>query len=183
MLWRGNRKVSMKNYICALFATLCAGCATVPKGVMPVSGFEVQRYLGTWHEIARLDHSFERGLVSVTAEYSLRQDGGVKVLNRGYKTSVGKWKEAEGRAYFTGDKAVGQLKVSFFRPFYGGYNIIELDRKGYSYALVAGPSRSYLWILARESELSPQITQRLVARARELGFDTEKLIFPATVPQ
>jgi apolipoprotein D and lipocalin family protein len=173
----------MKKYICALFAALSAGCATVPKGIVPVSGFEVQRYLGIWHEIARLDHSFERGLASVTAEYSLRQDGGVKVLNRGYKTSVGKWKEAEGRAYFTGDRAVGQLKVSFFRPFYGGYNIIELDREDYSYALVAGPSRSYLWILAREPELSPQITQRLVTRAKELGFDTEKLIFPGIAPQ
>ncbi len=173
----------MKKYICALFAVLSAGCATAPKGIVPVSGFELQRYLGTWHEIARLDHSFERGLVGVTAEYSLRQDGGVKVVNRGYKTSAGIWKEAEGRAYFTGDGAVGQLKVSFFRPFYGGYNIIELDREGYSYALVAGPSRSYLWILAREPELSPQITQRLVNRAGELGFNTEKLIFPGVAPQ
>ncbi|HAF95603.1 MAG: lipocalin [Elusimicrobia bacterium GWC2_51_8] len=173
----------MKKYLCALFAVLSAGCATVPKGMAPVSGFEVQRYLGTWHEIARLDHSFERGLVSVTAEYSLRQDGGVKVVNRGYKTSSDKWKEAEGRAYFTGDRAVGQLKVSFFRPFYGGYNIIELDRENYSYAMVAGPSRSYLWILARAPELPPQIIRHLVIRARELGFDTEKLIFPGILPQ
>lgn len=170
----------MKKYLCALFAVLSAGCATAPKGVVPVNGFEVQRYLGIWYEIARLDHSFERGLTNVTAEYSLRQDGGVKVVNRGYKASAGKWKEAEGRAYFTGDNSVGQLKVSFFRPFYGGYNIIELDRSDYSYALVAGPSRSYLWILARAPELSPQITQRLVFRARELGFDTETLIFPKT---
>ncbi len=173
----------MKKYICALIAALLGGCATAPKGLVPVSGFEVKRYLGTWHEIARLDHSFERGLTGVTAEYSLREDGGVKVMNRGYKASAGKWKEAEGRAYFTGEKSVGQLKVSFFRPFYGGYNIIELDREAYSYALVAGPSKSYLWILARKPELSPEILQPLVGRAKELGFDTDKLICPGSAPQ
>lgn len=172
-----------EKYIYAFLTAFSAGCATVPKGLVPVNGFEVQRYLGTWHEIARLDHPFERGLVSVTAEYSLRQDGGVKVVNRGYKTSIGKWKEVEGRAYFVGDSVVGQLKISFFRPFYGGYNIIELDRKGYSYALVAGPSKAYLWILARSPELSPQIMRRLVDRAKELGFNTEKLIFPGVAQQ
>ncbi|MDD5209813.1 MAG: lipocalin family protein [Elusimicrobiales bacterium] len=173
----------MKKYLCALFAAFLGGCATAPKGLVPVSGFEVQRYLGTWHEIARLDHSFERGLTGVTAEYSMREDGGVKVLNRGYKAADGKWKEAEGRAYFTGDKSVGQLKVSFFRPFYGGYNIIELDREAYGYALVAGPSTSYLWILARKPELSPEILKRLTGKAKELGFDTDKLIYPGPVPE
>lgn len=172
----------MKKYICALSALLLGGCATAPKGVAPVTGFEVGRYLGTWHEIARLDHSFERGLSNVTAEYSMREDGGVKVVNRGYKAASAEWKEAEGRAYFTGDKSVGQLKVSFFRPFYGGYNIIELDREAYGYSLVAGPSLDYLWILARKPELSPEVLKRLVARAKELGFETEKLIFPGSAP-
>ena len=173
----------MKKYIYALSVFLLGGCATAPKGVAPVSGFELGRYLGTWHEIARLDHSFERGLSNVTAEYSLREDGGVKVINRGYKAAGAEWKEAEGRAYFTGDKSVGQLKVSFFRPFYGGYNIIELDREAYSYSLVAGPSRSYLWILARKPELSQEVLKRLVDRAKELGLETEKLIFPGSAPQ
>ena len=171
----------MKKYLCALLTAVLGGCATAPKGLSPVGGFEVGRYLGAWHEIARLDHSFERGMTSVTANYSLRDDGGLKVVNRGYKTASGKWSEAVGRAYFTGDKSVGQLKVSFFRPFYGGYNIVELDREGYSYALVAGPSHKYLWILARKPVLAPEIVKKLVDRAKELGFDTDKLIFPGYV--
>ncbi len=170
----------MKRYLCALLALL-GGCAAAPRGVAPVSGFELPRYLGTWHEIARLDHSFERGLVNVTADYSMRADGGVKVVNRGYKAAAGEWKQAEGRAYFTGSPDLGQLKVSFFRPFYGGYNIVELDREGYTYALVAGPSLKYLWILARQPELDPAIRKRLEARAAELGYDPQKLIFPGAV--
>jgi apolipoprotein D and lipocalin family protein len=172
----------MKKHICVLFAAILSGCASAPKGVEPVTGFELGRYLGTWHEIARLDHSFERGLVGVTAEYSLRADGGVKVVNRGFDPVKGKWKEAEGRAYFTGENTVGQLKVSFFRPFYGGYNIIDLDRGNYGYALVAGPSLSYLWILARGPELPPGITEKLIAKAGALGFETKKLVFPAAGP-
>lgn len=168
----------MRRLLAALALGLC-GCATgAPEGVEPVAGFELDRYLGKWHEIARLDHRFERGLSKVSAEYSMRGDGGVRVVNRGYDAAKDEWKEAEGRAYFTGDSSVGSLKVSFFRPFYGGYNIIELDREGYSYALVCGPDRSYLWILARAPELDPATLERLRARAAELGFDTEKLIYP-----
>lgn len=171
----------MNKYLCVLTGFL-AGCAVAPKGVEPVTGFEPERYLGIWHEVARLDHTFERGLVDATAEYSLRDDGGVKVLNRGYDAKNGKWKEAEGRAYFTGERTTGQLKVSFFRPFYGGYNIIELDKENYGYALIAGPSLSYLWILARTPELSPEITAKLTAKAKALGYGTEKLIFPGRAP-
>ncbi len=167
----------MRKYLCALFGALLAGCATAPKGVAPVAGFELERYLGVWHEIARLDHRFERGLTDVTAEYSLRPDGGVKVVNRGYDAAAGKWRQAEGRAYFTGPASVGQLKVSFFRPFYGGYNIIELA-PDYGWALVAGPSRKYLWILARGTALPAGVLERLKARAAELGFPADKLIFP-----
>lgn len=103
-------------------------------------------------------------------------------MNRGYSPAARKWKQAEGRAYFTGDRTVGQLRVSFFRPFYGAYNVIELDREGYTYSMVAGPSRKYLWILARSPELAPEVKKRLVDRARELGFDTDKLVYPAPVP-
>lgn len=167
----------MNKYLLAVCAALFSGCAGVPKGLKPVTNFELARYLGTWHEVARLDHSFERGLVKVTAEYSLMPDGGVKVINRGFNQAKGEWKEAVGRAYFTGDKTTGSLKVSFFRPFYGGYNIIELDEAGYQYALVAGPDRAYLWILARSPELPPATIGMLVSRAGELGFETNKLIF------
>ena len=157
---------------------LLGGCAGAPEGVAPVAGFEPERYLGVWHEIARLDHSFERGLTRVTAEYSARPDGGLRVVNRGYDAAKGAWKEAVGKAYFTGDRSVGRLKVSFFGPFYGGYNIIDLDKEGYRYALVCGPDRGYLWILAREPRLPEAELKRLTDKASELGFDTGRLVYP-----
>ena len=170
----GNRsRFTPLATVLSLFLTACTGA---PEGVEVVSGFDLNRYLGTWYEIARLDHSFERGLSNVTANYSLRDDGGVKVINRGYNVKENEWDEAEGKAYFVGDEDVGQLKVSFFGPFYGGYNIVELDKDGYQYSLVAGPDRSYLWILARTPELEDAILEHLVATARELGFATDELI-------
>ncbi len=161
-----------------LFLSLfIVACAYGPKGITPVSGFDLDRYLGTWYEIARFDHRFERELVNVTAQYNFRKDGGVEVVNRGYDPTARTWKETRGKAYFTSSPDTGQLKVTFFWPFYGGYNIIELDREQYSYALVCGPDKSYLWILARNPKLEPDILQMLVGRARELGFDTDKLIY------
>lgn len=154
-----------------------AGCVGAPEHIQPVENFELQRYLGTWYEIARLDHSFERGLEQVTATYSLRSDGGLKVINKGFNPGKNKWKEAEGKAYFVADPDIGQLKVSFFGPFYGGYNIIELDKENYQYSLVCGPNLSYLWILARNPDLNKTIVDRLVAKARSLGFATDQLIY------
>ena len=152
-----------------------SGCAGIPEGIEPVDNFELERYLGTWYEIARLDHSFQRGMSNVTANYSLREDGGVAVLNRGYRTEKGEWDEAEGKAYFVGDTSIGQLKVSFFGPFYGSYNVFELG-DNYEYALVAGPDRSYLWILAREARLPQAMLDELLAKAEAAGYDTSKLI-------
>lgn len=160
--------------ILAVFVTACTGA---PEGVKVVSGFELDRYLGTWYEIARLDHPFERGLSNITANYSLRDDGGVKVINRGYNVEKQEWDEADGKAYFVGDEDIGQLKVSFFGPFYGGYNVIELDKEGYEYSMVAGPDRSYLWILSRTPTMNPDVLQGLIAKARELGFAIDELIF------
>ena len=165
----------MKN-ILIFFAFIFAGCAGIPAGVVPVEHFELEKYLGKWYEIARLDHSFERGLSSVTAEYSLRPDGGVRVINRGYSETEKRWKEAEGKAYFVNRPDLGYLKVSFFGPFYGSYVIMELDRQNYSYALVCGPDRSYLWLLSRSPRLDEEIKNRLTARAAALGFDTSKLL-------
>jgi len=152
------------------------GCTRLPEGITPVKDFELSRYLGPWHEVARLDHRFERGLTKVTATYSLREDGSVKVLNRGWDAAKGQWKEAEGRAVFIGDVHEGRLKVSFFGPFYGAYTVIDLDPERYS--MICGPDRSYFWILSREPKLDPLILERLLSRARELGFATDKLIFP-----
>lgn len=159
------------------FAIVLVSCVSMPDGVKPVDRFQVERYLGKWYEIARLDHSFERGLTRVTAEYSRREDGGIRVINRGYLAGEGKWKEAEGRAYFVDRPDQGFLKVSFFGPFYGSYVILELDQQEYSYALVCGPDKSYLWILARTPDLDKEIVNRLISRASSLGFDTGKIIF------
>ena len=166
---------TLLTLICAL---ALAGCATAPpEGVQPVTGFDLERYLGRWYEIARLDHSFERGMSDVNATYELQGDGSVKVINRGYNTQRQAWKEAIGRALFIGDRQTASLKVSFFGPFYGGYHVIALDQQNYRWSLVAGPDRDYLWILARDKTLPADIREQLVRQARELGFATDRLIW------
>jgi apolipoprotein D and lipocalin family protein len=170
-------KILMKKLLLSL-ALLISGCATAPpSGVTPITGFELNRYLGQWYEIARLDHPFERGLSNIGAHYSLRDDGGVTVLNRGYSDQAKVWKEAEGRAYFIGDPTVGSLKVSFFGPFYGGYHIIALDREQYSWAMISSSNRDYLWILARTRQLPPAVLEPLIQQAKARGFATDQLIW------
>jgi apolipoprotein D and lipocalin family protein len=159
-----------------LFLFLC-GCVGIPEKVKPVDNFELERYLGKWYEIARLDHSFERGLTRVTAHYSMRDDGGVRVLNRGYSEKEKTWKQAEGKAYFVQGTDKGYLKVSFFGPFYGSYIVFELDYEHYRYSLVCGPDESYLWILARDPEIKNDLKDTLLAKAASLGFDVSGLIF------
>lgn len=160
-----------------LLTALLAGCLGTPDGVAPVSGFEISRYLGNWYEIARLDHTFERGLSNVTAEYALRDDGGISVLNRGYSIEKNEWKEAEGKAYFVGDKKIGHLKVSFFGPFYSSYVVFELDKDDYQYAFITGPDKSYLWLLARSPDVDQKMLKRFITDAEAAGFDIDKLIF------
>jgi len=170
---------SIRSAILALlFALTLAACSTTPpEGLRPVTAFELDRYLGQWYEIARLDHSFERGMSDVNATYQLQDDGSVKVINRGYDTQRQAWKEAVGRALFIGESTTASLKVSFFGPFYGGYHVIALDQQNYRWSLVAGPDRDYLWILARDKTLAPEIREQLLSQARALGFATEKLIW------
>lgn len=167
----------MLRYLLMFLLLAVAGCTGIPEGVKPVSGFELDRYLGTWHEIARLDHSFERGLTQITAEYSLRDDGGVKVLNSGFNSQENARKQAEGKAYFIESPDVGRLKVSFFGPFYGAYNIVALDKENYQYVMIAGPDTDYLWILARQPTLDKQVLKALVQQAHDLGFPTQDLIY------
>ncbi|WP_022962524.1 lipocalin family protein [Halopseudomonas pelagia] len=161
----------------SLLAFVLVGCVKLPDRVEPISGFEPSRYLGTWYEIARLDHSFEEGLSRVTAEYSLRDDGGIRVLNRGYSQEKGEWQEAEGKAYFVENEQTGYLKVSFFGPFYGAYGIFGLDQENYQHSWVSGPNTDYLWLLAREPQIAEEDKQAFVKRATELGFNTDKLIW------
>lgn len=134
--------------------SLLSACTGIPAGLTPVQPFQLNRYLGEWHEIARLDHSFERGMTQVTAQYSMRPDGAVSVVNRGYLAAQQRWEQADGVARFVDDSPAGQqqgrLKVSFFGPFYGAYNIVKLA-DDYSMALVVGPDLSYAWLLARSA--------------------------------
>ncbi|MBJ7551692.1 lipocalin family protein [Marinomonas ostreistagni] len=166
----------MFRSVWGLLVVLLAGCTSAPKGIEPVQEFELSKYLGTWYEIARLDHSFERGLSNVTAEYSLREDGGVRVINRGYSAEEGKWEQAEGKAYFVEDSDTGHLKVSFFGPFYGAYVVFNLD-EDYQQSFVSGPDRSYLWFLSRTPTVSEADKQRFIQAARAKGFETDELIF------
>jgi apolipoprotein D and lipocalin family protein len=172
----------MKNRLLLMLAVLLSACTGQPDGVTTIKSFDANQYLGTWYEIARLDHSFERDLEMVTATYSLRDDGGIKVINRGFNSKTKEWKEAEGKAYFidppnTDNTNTGRLKVSFFGPFYGAYNIIELDKPYYNYVMICGPDKSYFWILSRTPQLAYPIKQDLIAKAKELGFATDKLIY------
>lgn len=170
MMWSRNWGIAL------LLSLLLAGCTGIPDGMKPVAHFDLSRYLGIWHEIARLDHSFERGLTQVSATYSLNSDGSVKVINRGWDAASKQWRQAEGRALLIGASDVGRLKVSFFGPFYGAYNIVVLDPE-YRHVMICGPDRSYLWILARTPELDPKTLQNLVQQAKAWGFATDKLIF------
>jgi apolipoprotein D and lipocalin family protein len=168
---------AMRIWILSILWLVMSGCAGLPEGISPVDDFDVGRYMGTWYEIARLDHSFERNKHKVTAEYSLRDDGGVKVVNKAYSVTENEWSEAEGKAYFVEDKDRGYLKVSFFGPFYGTYVVFELDKENYQYSYVSGPDKSYLWLLARTPEVSEEVINRFVETSRGLGFNTDELIF------
>lgn len=164
--------------LAALAVWALAGCTSTkpPANVEPVQPFSLQRYSGMWYEIARLDHSFERGMTDVSASYSAQDDGSVRVINRGFVPKDGRWSEIEGKALFNGAPTTGSLKVSFFGPFYGGYHIAALDAD-YRWALVVGPNTGYAWILAREKTLPPETRAALLQRAKALGIDTQALIW------
>jgi len=166
--------------IAVLVAVLALSACTTPRtpeGIQPVTGFDVDRYAGHWHEVARIDHHFERGLIRASATYTRNPDGqSLKVVNRGYDPVRRQWKEAEGTARFVGDPARAALKVSFFGPFYGGYNVVALD-ENYQWALVVGSSTDYVWILSRTQALPAHVREHLLERARELGIDMNRIVW------
>lgn len=165
----------MKRFASLLaLALLSVSCGPGTSPADPVTGFEADRYLGTWYEVARLPHRFERGLTDVTATYTKNEDGTIKVLNRGWKVSKERWTDAEGKARFTRTPDIGQLEVSFFGPFYGLYTVVELDPE-YQWAMVVGPGTGYFWILSRTPELDERVVERMIARAGEIGIDTSKI--------
>ncbi|MCC5888507.1 MAG: lipocalin family protein [Gammaproteobacteria bacterium] len=157
-------------------ALLLTACTGTPSGVEPVTGFDAERYQGRWYEIFRLDHRFERGLTNVTADYRILDDGRVEVINRGFDPRKCEWRDVEGTARFLEDPGTASLAVSFFFGISGGYHVIALDHEDYGYSMVSGPTRGYLWILAREPRLDADIVERLIEQAAALDFPTEELI-------
>ena len=168
----------MRVFLLPVITLFClTGCLGYPDSVTPVDDFVLDRYLGQWYEIARLDHSFEKGLEQVTATYSLRDDGGVRVINRGYSPHTKRWQTAEGKAFFVQEPDIGYFKVAFFGPFYGSYVVFELDKDNYQYAFIAGANHSYLWFLSRTPTVSEELMARFIHQAQQLGFNTAELIY------
>lgn len=191
-----QQKIKMKTRIrslkLGLFLLILQGltaCTGVPEGVTPVTAFELDRYLGTWYEIARLDHSFERGMSSVRATYSVREDGGITVLNQGYRSDRDEWVRAEGKAFFVEDPQTAHFKVSFFGPFFSSYVVFGLDQENYQYAFVSGFNRDYLWLLSRTPTVDSDVIAMFEAQASALDFPVGDLIYvdqgmspPANLP-
>lgn len=170
--------VCMKWFCYLSLLNMISGCTTgKPNNVEPITNFDVNRYLGQWYEIARLDHSFERGLDQVTATYSLNTDKTITVINRGFDNMDQQWHQAQGKAKFVGQPNIGHLKVSFFEPFYGSYLIFALEND-YSAALVCSYNYDYLWILARKKNIPTKLLTHYLTLAKQAGFDTDKLIYP-----
>ena len=173
-----NRKKAITGALIAIAGTslLLHSCRTIPKGVSAVHHFEKEKYLGKWFEVARLDYSFEKNLNNVTAEYSLNKNGTIKVVNRGYNFKKDKDQKSVGKAKFVDADTVGKLKVSFFGPFYAGYNVIAID-EAYKYALIAGKNHKYLWLLSREKTMPANIKNEYLSIAKKVGYDINKLVW------
>ncbi len=165
-------------YLLLIFAHMTGilSCSTIPKSAVAVKPFDKERYLGKWYEIARLDFKYEKDLNNTTAEYTLNTNGTIKVVNKGYNLKNGKWVQAIGKAKFVGEDNIAMLKVSFFGPFYSGYNVIAID-SDYKYALVSGASLKYLWILSRETIIPEEIKNQYLKIAEEIGYTTSDLLW------
>ena len=162
--------------IMAVIATIFTSCVGIPDGVTAVQNFNKDKYLGKWYEIARFDFRFERNLDNTTAQYSINPDGSIKVLNQGYNYVKKEWDSAEGKAKFIGSESEARLKVSFFGPFYAGYNVVAID-ENYQNALIYGNSTEYMWILSRNKTIDEATKKRFIEKAKKDGFDVSKLIW------
>lgn len=173
-----NRKTTYFLTIIVLVtvASFWLSCKSIPEKAIPVKNFDVNRYLGTWYEIARFDFRFEKDLDNTSAQYRLNENGTVAVLNSGFHTKKKEWSKADGVAKFRGDQSTAALKVSFFGPFYAGYNVVALD-KDYRYALIAGKNLDYLWILSRETTIPQAIKDEYLTIATSIGYDISRLIW------
>lgn len=169
----------MKILLITIPILLLFACST-PKemrtdGIPPAKNFELNRYLGKWYEIARLPNRFEEGLTDITASYSLKENGDILVVNRGYDSSDAEWSESEANAWVPDPEKPAMLKVQFFWPFSAKYKVLHLA-EDYSYAMVTSSSKDYLWFLARQPEIDLKTYDLLLKMACGWGFDTDKLI-------
>ena len=174
-----SHTVFVKAAVAAVVVLLLNGCGqsrTIPQGATAVEPFDVRKYTGKWYEIARLDFKQEHGLNNVSAQYTLNDDGTIDVLNRGYNFEEEKWEEASGKARFVDSKNEAKMEVSFFGPFYSGYNVIAID-PDYQYALIAGESLEYLWLLSRETTMPENIKQDFLRKAEAIGYNTDNLVW------
>lgn len=165
-----NKKWIAGAIIISAGLLILRSCRTIPKGFRAVQFFDVNKYLGKWYEVARLNYVVEKNLDHTTAEYSINKDGTIKVVNSGHNYKTGKDKKAEGVAKFVDRPDVGKLKVSFFGPFYAGYNVIAIDHN-YQYALVAGKNLKYLWLLSRQKTMPDEVKNDYLKIATDLGYN------------
>ena len=165
----------MKSFL-TFTTTLLFWFNSVSAKPSPIDKFDIQRYSGVWYEIARIENSFEEGLSNVTATYTLRDDGRVKVVNKGYNTKAAEWDEADGYAVFGESENIGFLEVTFFWPFFADYVIFEIDPE-YQHAYITSDSKDYLWLLARTPIVSDKVKEHFLERAKSLGFKLDDLIF------
>lgn len=175
-MYSNTKKLLGYTLLGAVTVALIQSCKTIPEGAVPVQSFDVKKYLGKWYEIARFDSRFEKDLKNVTAQYSFNSDSSIKVVNRGYDIKKNSWKEATGKAKFRESKEVGKLKVSFFGPFYAGYNVIAVDAN-YQYALVAGKNLKYLWLLSRNKTMPRDVRESFLEKAKQAGYNTSSLVW------
>ncbi len=173
-----NRKYTLITIGAGLVMAALVSCSSVsiPKGATAVSPFKLEKYLGKWYEIARLDFKYEKDLDNVTATYTLKDNGKISVDNRGYNYVKNEWKQSVGKAKLVKGPNVARLKVSFFGPFYSGYNVIALD-PDYRYALVVGNNLDYMWILSREKTIPEAVKSSYLEQAKSLGYDIDALVW------
>ena len=177
LIMKNLKKIAIPVTLGIFGLALLSSCAVgLPKGATAVQNFKAEEYLGKWYEVARIDFKFEKGLNNVTAYYSKKDNGNIKVENRGFDYAKNKWKESIGEARFVKDENIGELKVSFFKPIWAGYNVIDID-ENYKYALVAGNSLDNLWILSREKTIPAEYKQRFLAKAKSIGYNIDELIW------
>lgn len=163
-------------FLISLWSFQSCKSVQIPEGVTVVDNFDVKSYAGKWYEIARFDFKHEKDLKNVTADYSLADDDVIKVVNKGFNTVKQEWKESEGKAKFVGDSNKGALKVSFFGPFYSGYNIVAME-PDYKNALVFGESKDYIWFLSRDKKMSEDIKNKFLKIAKDAGYDLNRLLW------